>query len=140
MAAGALSAHGAMRAGLIVFLGVAACLLADGLWFWFGRRWGSQAMRLLCRFATDPRGCAGNARTKFRRYGLHLLFVYKFVPGLDGLLPPLCGAEGVSAARFIALDTTTARTRFSDEQFAFLDAQLQSAGDKLVFVYFHLAI
>jgi membrane protein DedA with SNARE-associated domain/rhodanese-related sulfurtransferase len=105
MAAGALSAHGAMRAGLIVFLGVAGCLTADGLWFWFGSRWGSQAMRLLCRFATDPRGCASNARTKFRRYGLPLLFVYKFVPGLDGLLPPLCGAEGVSPARFIALDT-----------------------------------
>jgi membrane protein DedA with SNARE-associated domain/rhodanese-related sulfurtransferase len=105
MAAGALSAHGAMRAGLIVFLGVSACLLADGLWFWFGRRWGSQAMRLLCRFATDPRGCSNHARAQFRRYGLPLLFVYKFVPGLDGLLPPLCGAEGVSAARFIALDT-----------------------------------
>ena len=104
MAAGALSAHGAMRAGLIVLLGVSGCLTADGLWFWFGSRWGSQAMRLLCRFATDPRGCAGNARTKFRRYGLPLLFVYKFVPGLDGLLPPLCGAEGVSPARFLALD------------------------------------
>jgi membrane protein DedA with SNARE-associated domain/rhodanese-related sulfurtransferase len=105
MAAGALSAHGAMRASLIVFLGVLGCLTADGVWFWLGRRWGSQAMRLLCRFATDPRGCASNARTKFRRYGLPLLFVYKFVPGLDGVLPPLCGAEGVPPARFIAHDT-----------------------------------
>jgi len=105
MAAGALSAHGAMHPGIIIFLGVSGCLTADGLWFWFGRRWGSQAMRVLCRFATDPRGCSNNARKQFRSYGLPLLVVYKFVPGLDGLLPPLCGAEGVSPARFIALDT-----------------------------------
>jgi membrane protein DedA with SNARE-associated domain/rhodanese-related sulfurtransferase len=105
MAAGALSAHGGMRPGIIVFLGVLGCLSADGIWFWFGRRWGSQAVRMLCRLATDPRGCSNNARKQFRRYGLPLLFVYKFVPGLDGLLPPLCGAEGVSPARFIALDT-----------------------------------
>ena len=41
---------------IIVLLAVLACLAADAIWFWFGRRWGSQAMRLLCRFTADPRG------------------------------------------------------------------------------------
>jgi len=104
MAAGAISAHGGMRTDIIVFLGVLGCLTADGIWFWFGRRWGSQAVRMLCRFATDPRGCSNNARGQFRRYGPPLLFVYKFVPGLDGLLPPLCGAEGVSLTGFLVRD------------------------------------
>jgi membrane protein DedA with SNARE-associated domain len=40
MAAGALSAHGYMQAGTVVVLSVLACLLADGLWFWLGRKWG----------------------------------------------------------------------------------------------------
>jgi membrane protein DedA with SNARE-associated domain len=33
-----------------------------------------------------------------------LLCVAKFFPGLDGLMPPLAGAEGASLASFFALD------------------------------------
>ena len=105
IAAGALSAHGNMQASIIVLLGVLGCLAGDGIWFWFGRRWGSKAMRLMCRFSGDPRHCSRNAHEKFRRYGVPLLCVNKFIPGLDGLMPPLSGAEGVSLTRFLALDT-----------------------------------
>jgi len=104
MAAGAVSAQGGMRTSFIIILGVIGCLLADWIWFWFGRRWGSRATRLLCRFSADPRGCSKNARKKFQRYGLPVLCVAKFVPGLDGLLPPLSGAEGVSLAAFLGFD------------------------------------
>jgi membrane protein DedA with SNARE-associated domain/rhodanese-related sulfurtransferase len=104
MAAGALSAHGRMSAPILVLLSVLPCLVADGLWFWFGRQWGSQALRILCRFSSDPRRHSENAHRKFRRYGMPLLCVAKFLPGLDGLIPPLAGAEGVSVAGFLALD------------------------------------
>jgi len=104
MAAGALSAHGGMHAGIIVILAVFGCLTADCVWFWFGRRWGSRAMRLLCRFADDPRRCSVNAHEKFRRYGLPILCFAKFLPGVDGVMPPLVGAEGVSLGSFLALD------------------------------------
>jgi membrane protein DedA with SNARE-associated domain len=53
MVAGALSAHGYMQASTVVLLSVLACLLADAPWFWLGRKWGSQAMRLLCRLTAD---------------------------------------------------------------------------------------
>jgi membrane protein DedA with SNARE-associated domain/rhodanese-related sulfurtransferase len=105
MAAGALSARGEMRTSIIVSLGILACLAADSMWFWFGRRWGSQAMRLLCRLTADPRKCSGNAREKFSRYGLALVCVAKFFPGMGAVIPPLVGAEGVSLARFLALDS-----------------------------------
>ena len=104
MAAGALSAHGHMQAGLVVLLSVLPCLAADGIWFCLGRKWGSQVMRLLCRFTPDPRGCARNAHEKFGRHGLPLLCAAKFFPGLDGLMPPLAGAEGVSLKSFLAVD------------------------------------
>lgn len=104
MAAGALSAHGYMQASTVVLLSVLACLLADGLWFWLGRKWGSQVMRLLCRLTADPRGCSRDAHDRFSRYGLPLLCVAKFIPGLDGLMPPLAGAEAVSPKSFLALD------------------------------------
>jgi membrane protein DedA with SNARE-associated domain/rhodanese-related sulfurtransferase len=105
MVAGALSSHGEMRTSLIIVLGVAGCLLADGMWFWLGRRWGSQILRLLCRFSADPRKSSQKAHEKFRRYGPPVLCVAKFLPGLNLVMPPLVGAEGVSPIGFLALDT-----------------------------------
>jgi membrane protein DedA with SNARE-associated domain/rhodanese-related sulfurtransferase len=104
MAAGALAARGYMQASTVILLSVLACLLADGLWFWLGRKWGSQAMRLLCRLTADPRRCSRDAHDRFSRYGLPLLCMAKFIPGLDGLMPPLAGAEAVSPTAFLALD------------------------------------
>ena len=95
MAAGALSAHGGMHTSIIVFCAVLGCLAGDGIWFWFGRKWGSRAIRLLCQFTSDPRNSAKKARNKFRRYGLSVLCVAKFLPGLDAAMPPLAGAEAV---------------------------------------------
>ena len=105
MAAGALSAEGHMQAGIVLCLAVAGCLAGDGIWFWVGRKWGSKALRVLCRFSSDPRGCSRHAQQQFRRYGLPVLCVAKFLPGLDLLMPPLGGAQGVPAPTFLALDT-----------------------------------
>lgn len=102
--AGALASQGQMQTSIIVLLGISSCIAADGIWFWLGRRWGSQATRLLCRFTRDPKSCSEGALSKFRRYGLPVLCVAKFVPGLNLVMPPLVGAEGVSVAVFLALD------------------------------------
>jgi len=104
MAAGALAARGGMSPSIILLLGVAGCLAGDGIWYWIGRKWGSKAMRLICRLSADPRGCSKHAQKKFQRYGLPILCVAKFVPGLDAVMPPLAGAEGVPLSRFLALD------------------------------------
>ena len=104
MTAGALSARGEMRTSIFILMGVLGCVSADGLWFWFGRRWGSRTLRLLCRFSADPRRCSENAQQKFQRYGVGLLCVAKFFPGLNLVIPPLVGAEGASLAAFLPLD------------------------------------
>ena len=104
MTAGALSAHGHMRTGIIIALGVLGCLAGDGLWFWAGRRWGSGAMRVICQFASNPRRASKDAHERFRRYGLPLLCVSKFLPGLDALMPPLGGSHGAPVVGFLAVD------------------------------------
>jgi membrane protein DedA with SNARE-associated domain/rhodanese-related sulfurtransferase len=104
MAAGALAEHGGMSASIIVLVGVLGCLAADAIWFWLGRQWGSRAIRLLCRLTSDPRRSSQNAHEKFRRHGLAVMWVAKFLPGLDAVLPPLIGAEGVSLTAFLAVD------------------------------------
>ena len=104
MAAGALAARGKMSTSFIVLAAVVACLTADAIWFWFGRRWGSKAIRLLCRFTADPQGSSKNAHQKFRRYGLAVLCVAKFLPGVNAVLPPLVAAEGVTITGFFGFD------------------------------------
>jgi membrane protein DedA with SNARE-associated domain/rhodanese-related sulfurtransferase len=104
MVAGALSSQGEMQIGIIVVLGVGGCLVADGLWFWSGRRWGSRIIRLLCRFTANPRKSSEEAHEKFLRYGPPVLCVAKFFPGVNFVMPPLVAAEGVSPTGFLAFD------------------------------------
>jgi membrane protein DedA with SNARE-associated domain/rhodanese-related sulfurtransferase len=106
MAAGALAGQdqGHLRISLVVLSGVTGCLAADGTWFWLGRRWGSGVIRLICSLTSDPRGSRERSRRVFERWGLRLLLVAKFVPVLDGLAPPLAGAQGASIGGFLAYD------------------------------------
>ncbi len=106
MTAGALAAEGEghLRIGLVVMSGVVGCLAADGFWFWLGRRWGSGVIRLVCSLTSDPKGSRERSRRVFARWGLRLLLVAKFVPGLDGVSPPLAGAEGATVRGFVLYD------------------------------------
>jgi len=104
MAAGALVAQGEMSASILVLVAVFACLAADALWFWFGRRWGSKAIRVLSRFTAGAQMSSNHAHQTFRRYGLAILCVAKFLPGVNAVLPPLIAAEGVSITGFFGFD------------------------------------
>jgi membrane protein DedA with SNARE-associated domain/rhodanese-related sulfurtransferase len=105
MTAGALAAHGHLHLSLVLLAGVLGCLAGDGVWFWFGRHWGSRIVRLICRLSSDPRACSQKAQNVFDRWGLRILMVAKFVPGLDGVTPPMAGAEGATVLGFLAYDT-----------------------------------
>ena len=85
-------------------MGVLGCLAGDLIWFEAGRRRGSQIMRILCVFSSDPHYCAQRARRAFTRWGQRALIVAKFVPGLDGIAPPLAGVEGSTRTTFLAYD------------------------------------
>jgi len=107
MAAGAMAGQdqGHLRTTVVLLSGVIGCLAADGAWFWLGRRWGSGVIRLICSLTSDPRDSRERSRRVFDRWGLRLLLVAKFVPVLDGLAPPLAGAQGASVGGFLAYDT-----------------------------------
>jgi membrane protein DedA with SNARE-associated domain/rhodanese-related sulfurtransferase len=106
MTAGALAADGQgdLHLPLVVLSGVAGCLGADGFWFWMGRRWGGGIIRLVCSLTADPRASRERSSRIFARWGLKLLLVAKFIPGLDGISPPLAGAQGASVGNFVAYD------------------------------------
>jgi membrane protein DedA with SNARE-associated domain/rhodanese-related sulfurtransferase len=105
MAAGTLARQGQLHLSLVLLSAVAGCVAADGFWFWLGRRWGSRVIRAVCSLTRDPQRSRERADRIFARFGLQLLLVAKFLPVLDGLSPPLAGAEGASIKGFVAYDT-----------------------------------
>ena len=105
LTAGALARGGGLDMSLVLCMGVLGCLAGDFAWFEAGHHWGSQTIRILCAFSSDPRYCAQRAHRVFGRWGLRSLIVAKFIPGLDGVSPPLAGIEGSGRRAFLAYDS-----------------------------------
>jgi membrane protein DedA with SNARE-associated domain len=108
LAAGALAAAGKLGLAASLSLAVAACVLADLVWYEAGRRRGNRVLHFIHRFTRDPDAHDRRAKEAFARYGPLLLLVAKFVPGLDAVLPPLAGASGTSRLRFLTFDAVGA--------------------------------
>ena len=104
MAAGTLARQGPLHFSLVLLSALAGCLAADGFWFWLGRRWGSRVIRAVCSLTWDPQKSRERSHRVFARWGLRLLLIAKFVPGLDGVSPPLAGTEGASLQGFVLYD------------------------------------
>jgi membrane protein DedA with SNARE-associated domain/rhodanese-related sulfurtransferase len=105
LSGGALAGSGRLSFPGILAVSVLGCLLGDLAWFEAGRLRGKRVLRLLCALAPDPSYCIRQSRTTFARKGLPVLLIAKFVPGLDGVTPPLAGMTGASRARFLLFDS-----------------------------------
>jgi membrane protein DedA with SNARE-associated domain/rhodanese-related sulfurtransferase len=101
---GALAGAGKLNFVGILLVAVLGSLLADQVWFEAGRLRGKRVLRLLCALTPDPSFCIRRGREIFARKGLRLLLIAKFVPGLDGICPPLAGMLGASRQAFLVYD------------------------------------
>jgi membrane protein DedA with SNARE-associated domain len=108
LAAGALIAAGKLGLVPALALAVTACVLADWVWYEAGRRGGDRVLHFIHRLTKDPDHHDRRAKETFARYGLLLLVVAKFVPGLDAVTPPLAGTSRTSRIRFFAFDAVGA--------------------------------
>jgi membrane protein DedA with SNARE-associated domain/rhodanese-related sulfurtransferase len=108
LSSGALAGSGRLSYAGILAVAVLGCVMADAVWYEAGRIYGKRVLRLLCALAPDPSYCIRRARTIFAHKGLRLLLIAKFVPGLDGLCPPLAGLSGASRSSFLAHDAAGA--------------------------------
>jgi membrane protein DedA with SNARE-associated domain/rhodanese-related sulfurtransferase len=105
LTAGALARGGELNMLLVLVIGVLGCLAGDLVWFEAGRHWGRQIIRVLCVFSSDPHYCAQRVHSIYARWGLRSLIVAKFIPGLDGVTPPLAGIQGSNRLSFLAYDS-----------------------------------
>jgi len=104
LGAGALWAMGMMNPFLAFGATVAACLLADLIWFYLGRHRGNRVLRVLCKISLHPDSCVGRTEAIFTRYGAGGVMAAKFLPGLGLIFPPLAGMNGMSSGRFLLYD------------------------------------
>jgi len=102
---GALARSGQLNPVLVVLSGMAACLIADNVWFQLGRRRGARILHFLCRVALEPDSCVRRTENAFEKYGVRSLLVAKFVPGLNAVAAPMAGSSGTSLGRFLCFDT-----------------------------------
>jgi membrane protein DedA with SNARE-associated domain/rhodanese-related sulfurtransferase len=105
LSAGALAGSGKLSYIGILIAAVAGCIIADYVWFEAGRLGGKRVLRLLCTLTADPSYCIRRGKTNFQKRGVRILLIAKFIPGLDGITPPLAGMFGTSRPSFLAYDT-----------------------------------
>jgi membrane protein DedA with SNARE-associated domain/rhodanese-related sulfurtransferase len=103
--AGALATDGKLSMPLLFAVALAACLLADITWYIAGRRFGNRVMKLLCRISLTPDYCVSDTQARFERWGVNVLVIAKFVPGLATIAPPLAGATRIAWPRFLFFNT-----------------------------------
>jgi membrane protein DedA with SNARE-associated domain len=65
-------------------------------------------LHFIHRLTRDPDYHVRRAKETFARFGLPLLLLAKFVPGLDAVMPPLAGTSRTSRLRFLAFDAVGA--------------------------------
>jgi membrane protein DedA with SNARE-associated domain len=104
LVSGALVRTGRLSSAMVLLSGLAACLIADAVWFQIGRSRGTRILGFLCRLALEPDSCVRRTEGGFGRYGVRFLLVSKFIPGLSAVSAPLAGSSGVRWRQFLLFD------------------------------------
>jgi membrane protein DedA with SNARE-associated domain/rhodanese-related sulfurtransferase len=104
IAAGTLSATHRIHALPAMVAILAACLIADSVWYFLGVRYGGRVIKLLCRLSLEAASCVKKTEGTVGRHGAVTLLFAKFVPGLSTVAPPIAGQTGMPYMRFVAYD------------------------------------
>jgi membrane protein DedA with SNARE-associated domain len=104
IAVGALAHAGRLSAWAAIACCVAGALVADSVWFHFGRSRGKGVLQFLCRISLEPDSCVRKTQNAFLKHGLKTLLIAKFIPGLNAVAAPLAGDARIGIFRFLAVD------------------------------------
>ncbi|WP_179402756.1 DedA family protein/thiosulfate sulfurtransferase GlpE [Burkholderia guangdongensis] len=85
-------------------LSVVAALIGDSVWYTAGRRYGGTTLRTICRLSLSRDSCVKKTERFFGRYGVRVLAVARFIPGLSLVSVPMAGALGTRYRTFAGYD------------------------------------
>jgi membrane protein DedA with SNARE-associated domain/rhodanese-related sulfurtransferase len=106
--AGSAIAAGTLSFWPILGAAVLGAVIGDGAWFTAGRLYGRKLLALLGRLSPAVDSRVETARSLFERFGVPLVSVSKFVPGLGLITPPLMGTTAVDIRIYAAWDLASA--------------------------------
>ena len=88
----------------VLVLAIFAMLIGDSVWFMAGRLYGGNTLKTLCKLSLSRDTCVKKTERFFGRWGVRVLAVAKFVPGLSLVSVPLAGAMGTPYRQFVGFD------------------------------------
>jgi len=88
----------------IILTGMVAELLADCGWMIVGRRYGTKAIKLLCRISLTPDSCVSTTNAMFTKIGSVSLTFAKFVPGFSTVSTVMAGTTRIPLYLFLLFD------------------------------------
>lgn len=102
--AGTLTATHQLNLALVAGAAMAGSLIADSLWYAFGKRYGAAMVRLVCKLALESTACVRKTEGYFTKRGPAALLLAKFVPGLGTVAAPIAGQIGMGYGKFVLYD------------------------------------
>ncbi|WP_296659979.1 DedA family protein/thiosulfate sulfurtransferase GlpE [Paraburkholderia sp.] len=88
----------------VLVLAVFATLIGDSAWFLAGRLYGGNTLKTLCKLSLSRDTCVKKTERFFGRWGVRVLAVAKFIPGLSIVSVPMAGAMGTTYRQFLSFD------------------------------------
>ncbi|WP_118182420.1 DedA family protein/thiosulfate sulfurtransferase GlpE [Paraburkholderia phosphatilytica] len=88
----------------VLVLSICATLIGDSAWYLAGRIYGGNTLKTLCKLSLSRDTCVKKTERFFGRWGVRVLAVAKFVPGLSIVSVPMAGAMHTPYRTFLAFD------------------------------------
>jgi membrane protein DedA with SNARE-associated domain/rhodanese-related sulfurtransferase len=89
----------------VLILAIFATLIGDSAWYLAGRIYGGNTLKTLCKLSLSRDTCVKKTERFFGRWGVRVLAVAKFVPGLSIVSIPMAGAMGTTYRMFLTYDS-----------------------------------
>ncbi|MBB5443094.1 MULTISPECIES: DedA family protein/thiosulfate sulfurtransferase GlpE [unclassified Paraburkholderia] len=88
----------------VLVLSIFATLIGDSAWYVAGRIYGGNTLKTICRLSLSRDTCVKKTERFFGRWGVRVLAVAKFVPGLSIVSIPMAGAMRTRYRTFLTYD------------------------------------
>ncbi|MFJ3487525.1 VTT domain-containing protein [Pseudomonas sp. NPDC090202] len=98
---GALAMQSKPLLGAGVLVAIFACMIADALWYWAGKRYGSVLLKSICRISLSQDTCIRQGMTVYDRVGPRVMLVSKFLPGAGALVTTVAGMNATPFGTFL---------------------------------------
>src|SRR5690349_18181978 len=89
----------------LLLTAVAGALIADLIWFYAGRKYGTKVIAKLCKISLSPDSCVKQTESLFLKLGPASLLFCKFIPGFASISSALAGSLKTRPLTFLIFDS-----------------------------------